>query len=506
MSEAERTGERVAKNTLLRAIGEMLGKLASLLLFAVLAREVGVSDVGAFVFAFAWVQVTMMPIGLGFERYILRAIALDRSKVDELFFNVLYLKALRALPVAALSFAAVGLLGYDAQTRTAVYVLTVGQVLDSMARTLFAVFNAFERGSLIAATVVVQRYLAAGMGLVALALGGGVVSVCVTFTVGTGIGLAWGLVGMRRSIGLPRFSLPAEARTTLRRMSRGYGVQDILGILLARLDAVMLSLLASQAAVGRYGAAYRLLESTFFLTSAVNGAFAAMFAYLGRDTEPTVGAVFARSIKLSLSALVPCAVALGVLAEPLSRAFFGAQLEGAAGPLRLLAPAVVMLGLVTLASSLLLGRREPALLVRIAAAAVGLNIALNLAFIPLWQERGAAAAMLVTGTLFAAVLLAYSIREAGTVRLGAMWGGPLVAGAVMAAVMLALSGNMLAAVPAGVAAYLGVLFAVERALNPGDVEFILSMVRRRATSRHACPDPARTPHCEDDAVPQPRPR
>ncbi len=56
MSEAERTGERVAKNTLLRAIGEILGKLASLLLFAVLAREVGVSDLGAFVFAFAWVR------------------------------------------------------------------------------------------------------------------------------------------------------------------------------------------------------------------------------------------------------------------------------------------------------------------------------------------------------------------------------------------------------------------------------------------------------------------
>lgn len=479
LSEVERTGERVAKNTLLRAVGEILGKLASLLLFAVLARTVGVSDVGAFVFAFAWVQVTMMPIGLGFERYILRAIALDRSKVHEFFFNVLYLKVLRALPIAALSFFAIGLLGYDAQTRTAVYVLTLGQLLDSMARTLFAVFNAFERGSLIAATVVVQRYLAAGMGLVALAAGGGVVSVCVTFTAGTGIGLAWGLALMRRSIGLPRFALPAEARTTLRRMSRGYGVQDILGILLARLDAVMLSLLASQAAVGRYGAAYRLLESTFFLTSAVNGAFAAMFAYLGRDTEPTVGAAFARSIKLALSALVPCAVIFGVLAEPISRAFFGTQLEGTAEPLRLLAPAVVMLGLVTLASSLLLGRREPALLVRIAAGAVGLNIALNLAFIPLWQERGAAAAMLATGTLFAAVLLAYAIQEVGVTRLGAMWSGPLLAGAAMAAVMLLLSGSLLAALPAGVAIYLGVLLMVERALNPADVEFILTMLRRR---------------------------
>jgi len=117
--------------------------------------------------------------------------------------------------------------------------------------------------------------------------------------------------------------------------------------------------------------------------------------------------------------------------------------------------------------------------VRIAAVAVGVNIALNLALIPLWQERGAAAAMLVTSALFAAILLAYAIREVGVARLGAMWSGPLAAGAVMAAVMWPLSDSLYAAMPAGAAVYLGVLFVVERALNPADVEFILSMLRRR---------------------------
>jgi len=58
-------------------------------------------------------------------------------------------------------------------------------------------------------------------------------------------------------------------------------------------------------------------------------------------------------------------------------------------------------------------------------------------FIPLWQEQGAAAAMLVTGALFAAILLAYAIREVGVARLGAMWSGPLAAGAAMAAVYVA---------------------------------------------------------------------
>jgi len=45
--------------------------------------------------------------------------------------------------------------------------------------------------------------------------------------------------------------------------------------------------------------------------------------------------------------------------------------------------------------------------------------------------------------------------------------------------MWPLSDNLLAAVPAGAAVYLGVLFAVARALNPVDIEFVFSMLRRR---------------------------
>jgi O-antigen/teichoic acid export membrane protein len=479
LSPSERAGERAALNTVTRAVGEIVGKLASLVLFAALAREVGESELGVYVFAFAWAQIATIPIGLGFDRYVLRRFARERFAVHELFFNVITLKLLRSVPVTAISFAAVSLLGYDAQTRTAVYILTLGLLLDSTARTLFATFNAFERGTLVAATVVVQRFAAAGLGLLALAAGGGVIAVSATFTVGTAVGLGLGFLLMRRSIGIPRASLDRERQRELRQVSRGYAVQDVLGTLLAKLDAVLLSLLATNAAVGRYGAAYRLLEATFFLSSAVNGAFAAMYAYLERDTRPTIRAAFERSVKLALAALVPCAVAFGVLAEPFCRLFFGKELENAAEPLRLLAPAMVFLGLVTLSSSLLISRRRPAVLVRIMTAAVILNVALNLALIPGLDGNGAAAAMLITAAVLAGLVLFEAVRTVGGVSWGAMVAGPLAAGAAMALPVVALEGTPALALAAGVAAYGAVLFLVERTLNPGDLRFVLAMLRRR---------------------------
>jgi O-antigen/teichoic acid export membrane protein len=476
---AERAAARVARNTTTRALGEILGKLASLVLFAVLARTVGEIDLGAFVFAFAWAQIATIPVGLGFDRYILRRVARDRSSVHELFFNVLTLKLARAVPITAVSFALVSILGYDEDTRLAVYLMTAGTILDSISRTVFAVFNAFERGYLIAASVVVQRFAAAGLGLAVLAAGGGIVEVSAMFAIGTGIGLALGFVLMARSIGMPARTLPESGRTELRKSSRGYGAQDILGMLLAKIDVLILSFLATEAAVGRYGAAYRLLEATFFLTSAVNGAFAAMYAYLTRESEPSVNVAFERSIKLALAALVPCGIAFAVLAEPLSRLFFGEDLEGASRPLMLLAPVVALMGLITLGSSLLVGRREPGVLVRLAASAVIVNIALNLALIPPLDDEGAALAMLVTAVVFAGLVLREAVRTIGGVHWIAMGVGPLAGGAAMAAAMLPLDDWLAIAIPVGSLVYFAVLYLVERTTNPQDVDFIAGMIRRR---------------------------
>ncbi len=105
------------RNTGVRGAAEVVGKLATFLLFAVLAREVGQSGVGAFVFAFAFLGLCMVPIALGCDSYMLREVAKDRTAADRLFFNVIALKLVMAVPVLALCFAGVVALGYDGRTR-----------------------------------------------------------------------------------------------------------------------------------------------------------------------------------------------------------------------------------------------------------------------------------------------------------------------------------------------------------------------------------------------------
>ena len=478
LTPAEATGQRAVANTLLRAGADIIGKLASLVLFAVMARELSITDLGVYVFALALLQIAMVPVEFGFDRYLLRRIAKDRSSVHDLFFDIVSLKLVLTVPILAVVGVILLVADYDSQTREVVALMAIGFVCDALANTIYSVFMAHERNGLIAAVLIVERLAAAGAGLAVLALGYGVVAVAATFSVGSAIGLAMSAVILVRKIGLPRRSVSTAGWLRLTGVSLPFGLQDVFSVMLFKLDAVILSLLATSAAVGIYGGAYRLLEASLFITYALTGAFAPMYTYLERDSEPTVGAAYERSVKLALAGLVPIAVVFAVLAEPVCRLFFGAGLSDAAEPLRYLAPVVALIGVVTLSSSLIVSRRNPMVMVWSTAAIVALNVILNLVLIPEWEETGAAVAMLVSEVAFLAVVGPLATRTAGGVRWLRTVAGPVCAGAVMIPLLLLLIDVPLIGAIVASVAYVLVLVLIERWIAPRDVELATRMVRR----------------------------
>jgi O-antigen/teichoic acid export membrane protein len=285
---------------------------------------------------------------------------------------------------------------------------------------------------------------------------------------------------MRRRLAVPGARIDRRRWRTLSVSSIPFAVQDAFTVLLFRLDAVLLSLIATDAAVGRYGSAYRLFESTFFLTYALGAAFSPMYAYLQRDSEPTIQAAFRRSLKTALLLLVPPAVAFGTLPEFLSRAIFGSHLEAASASLRILAPVVVLIGLVTLSSSLIVSRRDPRTILVLSGAMTLLNVVLNLALIPGLEERGAAIAMLATEAVFLVLVLAMAVRTLGT---GLGWislaAAPLLGGLAMAAVTLALRDSPVVALAAGMTVYPLAFAIAERLISPSDLAFVVDFARRR---------------------------
>ncbi len=470
-------------NTVYRSGGEIVGRFSSLLLFAVAGRRLGESGLGAFVFAVAFTGLLMVPIGLGLDRYTLRKIAEDPTSSHTLFFNVLGLKVVLAVPVFGLGFLGLHLVGYGAQAQATAWALAPGVFSDSVARTQLSVFSAHERNGPPSIADTINRVSSAVLGIIALQLGFGVVSVGVTYSIGSIVGVLVGFALMARTVGMPARALSHRRWRALATSSVPFAAQDLFSALLAKIDAVILSLLATQAAVGRYGAAYRLFESTMFISFALAGAFSAMYTYLGPDSTPTLGSVFQRSIKLSLVALTPMTVAFVVLAAPICRLIYGPAFVPAAVPLRILGPGVVLIGFVYLCTSLAVARGNPRKMASLTGLMVAANIALNLILIPKYSAAGAAAAMVATEAIFAVLVARLALRAVGGIHWLTTATGALAAGAGMTLVALPLRHSLPAALLAGGAVYLVVLIAVEWLVNPLDVAFVARMLRGRLPSR-----------------------
>ena len=259
-------------------------------------------------------------------------------------------------------------------------------------------------------------------------------------------------------------------------------MQDIFTVVLFKVDAVILSLIATQAAVGVYGAAYRVFETTLFIPYALSGAFSAMYTYLSHDSEPTVGIVFERSIKLAVMVLTPTAILFGVLARPLVEAIYGADFGDAAAPLELLAPTVLLIGVIVLAGTLVVSRSDPKPMIRITAVMALLNIGLNFALIPSHGAVGAAAAMLITEAVFAVVVVRMAMAIGGELAPVRTLAGALIAAVPMTAVALLLHHSFLPALAASTAVYVVALIAAERVISPADLRFGVSILRERLRS------------------------
>jgi O-antigen/teichoic acid export membrane protein len=475
---AHTAGHRAARNTAVLLGAELVGRLAWFVVFAGLGRTQGETAVGIFVFAAALVQIAMLGVDLGLDRYLIRTVAKDRARRHALLSDIVLLKLVLAVPAGIGLALLANLLGYGGATEQTIYLLTIAFVLEGLGRTVFAVLTAYEEGRPIAITAVVQRVLAAALGLLALALGYGIVAVALAYLIGAAVGLVLATVLMFRSVGAPRWEPDRRRWLAHAKTSLPFATEDVFMVLLFKIDAVILALMTTEAVVGLYGAAYRIFEATLVIPYALVRTFAAMYVYLERDSEPTIQGTFSRSIKLALSGLVPLSVCFGLLAEPIITATFGEDFAGAAGPLRLLAPGVAMLGIVSLSCGLISSRRDPKIVMYVTGVIAVLNIALNLILIPPYEASGAAAAMLISEACFSVATLTIAARTVGGLAWVRMLAGPLGAAIVMAAVILPLAATPLLAVALGGIAYVVALYAVERTLSPADVRFAVDLVRR----------------------------
>jgi O-antigen/teichoic acid export membrane protein len=474
---------RILANTGYRLLADAGSKLASIAFYVVMARELGADGFGVFTFGLAFVLLATTLGNFGQDTVLTREVARDKSRLDRYFANTLALKVVLCLGSLAIAIGVAAAFGIDAQTRDVLLLLGAAVTIELLMTTCFATFQAFERMEFTPVALITQRTVTALVGIAALLAGANVVTVSAIYLAGSLIGFLLALQLLLRKVARPRFEVEPSRWWALLSAAAAIGLTTVFAVILFRVDMTMLAIFEPSEVVGHYGAAYRLLEATLFISWSVSGAVYPVFSRLSPTSSPPVGFVFDRGIKLGLALTLPLAAGALVLADPLIRIVFGDDYAQAITPLRLLTPAIALYPVCYVGASLLVSQDRQRVMLGVYAALAAENVLLNLVLIPWRSLDGAALGTSISTVLLAGALVFYTQRATGRVDWSRVAAGPVLATLAATAAMVLLRDSFAVAVVVGAAVYLAVLFVAERLLYPDDARAVLDLLpARRATA------------------------
>jgi O-antigen/teichoic acid export membrane protein len=473
---------RIMVNAGFRAAADIGSKLATAILYALIARKLGASQFGVYAFALSFVTLVTMLGFFGQDVVLTREVARDYSRLEEYYSNAMLSRAMFSIPPLLIALAVMSVGGASAHTRAVVLLLGLGFTAEYMVQIPFAVFQAYERVSLVTVVLVTQRWVTTSVAVAALYLGAGLVVVVGIFAAGAVGAVVLGTLTMYRRISRPRLRIDFNGALRVTREAAPIGIALVALALLFRIDMSMLAAFRPSRDVGQYGTAYKLLETTTFVAWAVNIALLPSLSQLSPTTTPTIGSVYQRGLKLVIAITLPMAVGAAVLAGPIISLIYGSQYHGAAKALVLLAPTIALFPVTSLTSQLFfVQERRPTVALVYGLAAVWL-VVLNLYLIPHYSYRGAAAGATITEALVTVILMALAGRLRGKLEFRRILVGPVLGSALAAVVLAVFHSHLAAALPLGIVTYFAVLLAYERVAFPDDfsvVQVLLTQLRAR---------------------------
>ena len=127
MSDGPRS---ILANTGYRLLADVGSKVASLVFFVVMARELGDSQFGVFTFALTFVILATTLGNFGQDQILTREVARDRSRFSGYFANTLAVKIVLATTSLAIAIGFAAVAGIDLETLEALLLLGPAVTLE----------------------------------------------------------------------------------------------------------------------------------------------------------------------------------------------------------------------------------------------------------------------------------------------------------------------------------------------------------------------------------------
>ena len=507
------TMQRLAKNSAVPIVMNLFNKGIDFAFAFIMLRVLGPENAGIYYYAivvFGWFDILT---NFGLNTFLTREVARNRDQAGRYLFNTSLLRIGLAgvgLPVL-LVFLAIRQTAITPPLTpvalTAIGLLYLGLLPNSLSTGLSALFYAFEKAEHPAAIATVSTFSKAVLGLLALLMGWGVIGLA-------GVSIITNLITLTLMLWLARPLIwPKGRQRTGReglRLERGLAghmlgeswplmINHLLATIFYKIDVILMEAINGVTVVGWYSTAYKWLDALQVIPAFLSAALLPVMSRQAHEDPPALVRSFRLTVKLLSLVALPVAVATTFIAPTLVLILGGSEyLPDGAVALQIMIWSVPVGWINSITQYVLIALDRQRTLTRAFIVAVTFNIAANLVFLPAFSYRAAAIITILSESLLLVMffrLLDATLRErlqlgaeARAIGLVGMIWRPALAALVMGGVLVALwPVNGLLALVAAVATY-GVMLVLVRPFDAAEraqLSPLLPARLRRRQERHA---------------------
>ncbi|MGP8324050.1 MAG: flippase [Methanosarcinaceae archaeon] len=385
------TVQRIAKNTFVTIIGNIVFRFISLVITICLARYLGTADFGKYSFVFAYLVFFTVLADFGLRQLLVREMSRNRSLAPKLMGNTWAITLLLTIFATVLSMIIITLMPYPSDITTYVYIAALTIVSVSFSEFYSTIFQVDFKMEYIMFAKITSKILSAILILWIIFSKGTLTLILISVAFSETIRMLLNYSFSKKFI-RPKIEIDFELYKYLLKQSLPLALLSVIWIIYFRIDVIMLSSMVGDTSVGIYSAAYHLSEPLSLIPSAVMISLFPIMSSAFKTSEKKLTKSYGLGIKYLLIIILPFAIGTALLAEKIIFLIYGPEFSGSSTALQILMCAFIFASLNSVSLNLLVSTNRQKLTTLIIGLCAIINIALNFIMIPMLNYNGAAIA------------------------------------------------------------------------------------------------------------------
>lgn len=474
----------IVKNTFILNAVEISSKFIGLFLTIVMARKLGVEQLGLFGFAMAFAALFRIIPRFGFNTLVVREVSRNPKDTSQYFINIAFIKTILALATFLLVWLVLQVMGYPQEKVNIILAATLIVIFTTYLTFSNSFFRAHQKTKYEAFLRVSWSFLNSTVGISIILMGFGLLVFMISQLAVIALIVAISCYFVITKLNFLKTSIDFQFCNQVFRKSLPFVVTGLSSLIYMNSDTVMLFLLNGDAATGWYTAAKKVYSIFIFISMSFMGAFLPAMSKLSLKSSDKVIEVYRKAHKYLLIISIPIVIGISALADRIILVLYGTEYSPAIWALRILIWALVFKFINDGANMAFFALDKEKTVVKVTLWGACINIALNLILIPWLGLVGACIATVISRGVVYIITITKLVRYHNSIKLLSISYKPLLGCAAMTFTLYLLRPLELSLVIAlGAISYFAVLFLI-KTFRMEEIQTIITSFRTAPKVHH----------------------